>query len=112
MYASPSPEDGLRVLVDRLWPRGLSKEAAAVDAWLRDIAPSTALRKWFHADPGRWTDFARRYRGELEAGEPAAALETLRAFGRENETVTLLFASREEQRNHATLLVELLGSEP
>lgn len=111
IYASPAPEDGLRVLVDRLWPRGLSKEAAAVDEWLRDIAPSTALRKWFHADPGRWTEFTGRYRAELRSAEPAAALEKLRAMGRDHETVTLLFASREERRNHASLLVEILTSE-
>jgi len=108
VYASPAAEDGLRVLVDRLWPRGLTKEAAAVDEWLKDIAPSTDLRKWFHQDTGRWDEFTRRYRAELQSAGPAAALERLRAMGRNHETVTLLFGAREEQRNHASLLVEIL----
>jgi uncharacterized protein YeaO (DUF488 family) len=111
VYAPPAREDGFRVLVDRLWPRGLSKEAAAVDEWLRDIAPSTALRKWFHQDTDRWAEFARRYRAELHSAEPAATLERLRALGRDYETVTLLFGAREERRNHASLLHEILTSE-
>jgi len=72
VYESPSDSDGLRILVDRLWPRGLSKEAAGVDLWLRALAPSNELRKWFHAHPGRWKDFRRRYLTELRAPETQA----------------------------------------
>lgn len=109
VYAPPAPEDGYRVLVDRLWPRGLAKEAAAVDLWLKEIAPSTELRQWFGHDPGRWPDFTRRYREELKTPERAAALDGLRRLGREQEVVTLLFGAREETLTHAVLLRELLG---
>ena len=108
VYAPPAPEDGYRVLVDRLWPRGLGKEAAAVDLWLKEIAPSTGLRKWFGHDLERWPDFAQRYRKELKSPERAAALERLRAVGRERQTVTLLFGARDEALTHATLLRDLL----
>src|SRR5262245_41617557 len=64
-YEKPTPEDGLRILVERLWPRGLSKERAAVDLWIKDVAPSPELRRWFHHDPARWAEFQRRYRAEL-----------------------------------------------
>ena len=109
VYAPPAAEDGTRVLVDRLWPRGLSKDAAALDLWLKEIAPSHELRKWFHKDPARWPEFQARYRQELELPEPAAALTQLRQAVRDKGTVTLLFASREETKNHAALLRDLLS---
>ena len=108
-YAPPAREDGLRVLVDRLWPRGLAKEAAAVDLWLKEIAPSTALRKWFGHDPALWEGFQGRYRRELEAPERVAALARLRALAAEAETVTLLYGAREERYNHAVMLSALLN---
>ncbi|MDJ0946891.1 MAG: DUF488 domain-containing protein [Kiloniellales bacterium] len=108
VYAPPAPEDGYRVLVDRLWPRGLAKEAAAVALWLKEIAPSTELRKWFGHDPERWPAFTRRYRAELKAPERTAALEHLRQVVRDHQTVTLLFGARDEALTHAVLLRELL----
>ncbi len=109
IYASPAREDGYRVLVDRLWPRGLAKEAAAVDLWLKEIGPSTELRKWFGHDPERWSDFAQRYRRELKSPERAAALERLHDLARDQETVTLLFGARDEALTHATLLREMMS---
>ncbi len=109
VYAPPAPEDGYRVLVDRLWPRGLAKETAAVDLWLKEIAPSTELRKWFGHDPERWPEFTRRYGVELETSERAAALGRLRGVVRDRRSVTLLFGAREEALTHATLLRDLLG---
>ena len=108
VYAPQDPADGHRVLVDRLWPRGLSKDAAAVDLWLRDIAPSPELRRWFDHDPDRWAEFQTRYREELHAPERAAALESLAEAGREEPVVTLLFGAREERFNHAVMLCALL----
>ena len=108
VYAPPEPEDGYRVLVDRLWPRGLSKDAAVVDLWLRDIAPSPELRRWFDHDPDRWAEFQSRYRKELRAPERAAALESLAESGRDRPVVTLLFGAREERFNHAVMLCAML----
>jgi uncharacterized protein YeaO (DUF488 family) len=110
-YEPPAPEDGLRVLVDRLWPRGLSKEAAAIDEWRKDVAPSSELRKWFGHDPKRWATFKARYREELRTPERSAGLEHLRALGRE-QSVTLLFAARDETHNHAAALLEVLKGRP
>lgn len=98
-------EDGLRVLVDRLWPRGISKQRAALDEWRADLAPSTALRKWFAHDPQRWTEFRRRYRAELRAH--AAQLQRLRELAAV-QRVTLLYAAREPRINHAIVLREVL----
>lgn len=110
VYDPPAAGDGYRVLVDRLWPRGLTKEAAAVDLWLKEVAPSTDLRRWFHADPARWPEFVTRYKEEL-AESPA--LSELRTIVRERAghrgAVTLLYAARDEARNHAAVLVELVG---
>ncbi|MDJ0949466.1 MAG: DUF488 domain-containing protein [Alphaproteobacteria bacterium] len=108
VYDPPAVDDGFRILVDRLWPRGLSKEAAAVDLWLKEIAPSAELRTWFGHDPDRWPEFQRRYRDELEAPERAAALDRLRRAQREHGTVTLLFGARNARHNHAVMLCELL----
>lgn len=107
-YMSPEAEDGLRVLVDRLWPRGLKKDEAAIDLWPKDLAPSTALRRWFAHDPARWEEFRRRYRAELE--EQAEAVAELRTRA-ERETVTLVYGARDEVHNNAVVLAEYLGEE-
>jgi uncharacterized protein YeaO (DUF488 family) len=105
IYDAPEVTDGYRVLIDRLWPRGISKKRAALDAWLTDLAPSTALRTWFHHDPKRWREFARRYRAELWAQAPV--LQTLRQrAGRQR--VTLLYAARDARVNQATVLREVM----
>ena len=107
VYDSLDAADGLRVLVDRLWPRGLSKDAAALDEWAKAVAPSTALRQWLHADPGRWPEFPARYRAELAEPGPAAALRSLRATAAQGK-VTLLYGTRDEKRNHALVLRDVL----
>jgi uncharacterized protein YeaO (DUF488 family) len=104
-YASRSPDDGMRVLIDRLWPRGLSKEAAAVDLWLKDVAPSSALRKWFGHDPCRWQEFRRRYLHELQ--ERDGPLAELRALARRGP-LTLVYSAHDELHNDAVVLLELL----
>ncbi len=108
VYEEPARADGTRVLVDRLWPRGLSKARAAVDKWLRDLAPSDALRKWFHARPDGWTIFRKRYLKELARPESAEALGELYRLANRRKRLTLLFASRNEERNNATVLKDLL----
>ncbi len=108
VYEAASPSDGVRVLVDRLWPRGLTKETAAVKFWLRDLAPSTELRQWYHANPEQWSLFKKRYLKELFVPKAAAAIEKLYQLARGKQTVTLLYASRNEERNNATALKELL----
>ncbi len=101
VYDAASPDDGYRVLVDRLWPRGITRERAALDAWLKDAAPSPALRTEWHHDPGRFDEFAERYRSELDASPAVAELVGLaRTLG----TVTLLFAARDPEVNHAAVL--------
>ena len=111
-YDPPASEDGFRVLVDGLWPRGLSKEAAAIDEWLKEIAPSAELRRWFGHDPERWAGFEVRYREELRSAKRSAALERLRDAARTHGSVTLLFAARDTTHNHATVLLELLNAQP
>jgi uncharacterized protein YeaO (DUF488 family) len=108
VYEEPARTDGTRVLVDRLWPRGLSKARAAVDKWLRDLAPSDALRKWFHARPDAWTMFRKRYLKELARPESAEALSELYRLANQRKKLTLLFASRNEEQNNATVLKDLL----
>jgi uncharacterized protein YeaO (DUF488 family) len=105
VYEEPSRADGFRVLVDRLWPRGVRKERAALDVWLKDAAPSAELRKWFDHDPAKWKEFQARYRKEL-AGR-TEAVELLRHKARE-QTVTLLYGARDEQHNEALVLKEVL----
>ena len=107
VYEAHAPEDGRRYLVDRLWPRGLTREAAALDAWLKELAPSDALRRWFHHDPGNGEEFRRRYREELGAAAVSPLLEKLRAESREG-VVTLLFAAKDAQRNNAVCLKDVL----
>ena len=105
VYEKPARADGFRVLVDRLWPRGLKKEAAHLDVWLRDVAPSTELRKWYGHEPAKWPEFRRRYRAELRAH--SAALDDLRMRAA-HEPVTLLYAGRDSDISHAVVLKELL----
>lgn len=112
VYDSPAPGDGVRVLVDRLWPRGLSKAKAGVDLWMNDVAPSTELRRWYHADRSRWPEFRRRYRVEL-AASGNVALGQLRSIVRERamrggKGVTLVFGAKDQDRNHAIVLREML----
>ncbi len=104
-YEKPSPADGTRILVDRLWPRGVSKEKASLDGWMKEIAPSTELRKWFAHDPKRWEEFRRRYGEELR-GHPER-LEELRSLARKG-TLTLVYAAHDEAHNDAVVLREVL----
>ena len=106
VYEPPSPEDGFRILVDRLWPRGLSKERAQVDLWMRDIAPSTELRKWFGHAPAKTEAFAARYREEL--GGLKDLLDQLRDLERREGTLTLLFGARDEVHNEAQVIEQVL----
>jgi uncharacterized protein YeaO (DUF488 family) len=111
-YEPAASGDGFRVLVDKLWPRGLSKEDAAVDEWLKEIAPSAELRKWFGHDPKRWAEFRARYRQELRSAERSAALARLHDLARTRGPVTLLFAARDTTHNHASVLLEVLNEQP
>jgi uncharacterized protein YeaO (DUF488 family) len=109
VYEPAAKSDGFRVLVDRLWPRGLSKENAHIDLWLRDIGPSTALRKWFNHDPARWTEFQRRYDAELK--EKATLLATIKKHAK-TRPVTLLYSAKDEQHNQAVALRSFLLKRP
>jgi|SRR5690242_16690784 uncharacterized protein YeaO (DUF488 family) len=104
-YEKPARDDGIRVLVDRLWPRGVSKSAAALDEWAKELAPSTALRKWFAHDPSRWQQFRRRYARELRA-QPQE-LARLRGLAREG-AITLVYSAHDEQHNDALVLRDVL----
>lgn len=107
-YEPPAESDGARILVDRLWPRGLAKAEAGIDRWLKDLAPSNELRRWYGHDPGRWDEFRRRYAEELRNHE--ALLDELRALAREKK-ITLLFAARDAGRNNAAVLRNALLGE-
>lgn len=107
IYDPASPDDGYRVLVDRLWPRGVRRETSGIDAWAKELAPSDALRRWFGTDEATYVEFARRYRAELAAPELAAALSELRAKARAG-TVTLLYAKRDTVENNAAVLRDVL----
>ena len=104
-YEAPAASDGTRILVDRLWPRGVKKADAAIEEWMKDVAPSSALRKWFGHDPARWQEFRRRYLKELR--EHPDALERLRALAREGP-ITLVFAAHDEAHNDAVVLRDVL----
>ena len=105
VYESPEKEDGVRILVDRLWPRGIAKAKAGVDLWLKEIAPSADLRKWFGHDPGKWAEFKQRYRAELEENDEQVALlqEEIK-----KGVVTLLYAAKDKEHNDAVVLLEFL----
>lgn len=106
-YEKPASSDGQRVLVDRLWPRGLRKEDARIHHWLKDLAPSDELRKWFH-ESGNWLVFRKRYLLELSAPEAAVDLEALYNLLREHDRITLIYASHDERHNNAVALKEVL----
>jgi uncharacterized protein YeaO (DUF488 family) len=107
VYDAPTRGEGARVLVDRIWPRGLSKENADLDEWCKDVAPSTVLRKWYGHDPDRFEEFGQRYRDELDRPERAEALAHLRELS-QRRNLTLLTASKRADISEATVLVELL----
>ncbi len=104
-YDPPSSADGVRILVDRLWPRGVSKESLEMDMWLKDVAPSAELRKWFGHDPERWPEFKRRYIAELK--QNAAACEAIVAAARKHH-VTLLFGAKDLEHNNAVVLRDFI----
>jgi len=107
VYEKPEKEDGIRILVDRLWPRGLTKEKAAIDLWLNEIAPTTELRKWFGHDPAKWKDFQKRYKQELKKNNEQVLLlkEQLK-----KGIVTLVYGAKDEEHNEALVLKELISS--
>jgi uncharacterized protein YeaO (DUF488 family) len=108
VYEAASSTDGVRVLVDRLWPRGMKKEDAGLKFWLRELAPSNELRQWFHANPESWRMFRKRYLKELTGEEASAAIEKLHRLAEGKGRITLLYASRNVEYNNATVLKELL----
>jgi uncharacterized protein YeaO (DUF488 family) len=108
VYESVSRSDGARVLVDRLWPRGLRKDDLALQEWLRELAPSNELRKWYHAQPEQWLVFRKRYLKELARPEAVEDLQKLYGLAHKRKRVTLLYASKDEQRNNAVVLKDLL----
>ena len=108
IYEPAARNDGARILVDRLWPRGVSKDQAVLDEWLRDLAPSDELRRWYHARPEHWAEFRKKYLKELAQPEAETALRHLYKLAHKRKRLTLLFASKNENRNNATVLKELL----
>ncbi|HXR50056.1 MAG TPA: DUF488 domain-containing protein [Verrucomicrobiae bacterium] len=105
VYWEYDPKDGKRILIDRLWPRGLSKDKARIDLWLKDIAPTAELRQWFGHDPGKWPEFQKRYESELDANKES--VETLRNQ-LEDGPATLVYGAKDEQHNDAVVLAEYL----
>lgn len=103
-YESPTTTDGLRILVDRLWPRGLAKDKAKIDLWLKDVSPSTELRKWFGHDPKKWSEFKKRYLAELKDNP---ALSELQALSRQRD-ITLVYAAKDKLHNEAVVLKQIL----
>ncbi len=108
IYQKPAKEDGWRVLVDRLWPRGMKKEAAHIDLWMKEVAPGDALRKWFGHEPRKWVEFQKKYRAELKKKKDL--ISNLKKMEREHGTLTLLFGAKDESHNQAVLLAEVLKS--
>ncbi len=106
IYEPASPEDGKRIYIDRLWPRGMKKEEVKIDEWLKEISPSDALRKWFGHDPSKYAEFKKRYTKEME--KYSEILERIKKEGK-RKTVTLLFSAKDEEHNNATVMREILG---
>ena len=106
IYEKPAQEDGWRVLVDRLWPRGMKKEAARIDAWMKEVAPSDALRKWFGHVPEKWSEFQRRYQSELSKKKEMIA--ELKKMEKQHGTLTLLYGAKDEEHNQAVALASFL----
>jgi len=109
IYDDPTPEDGTRILVDRIWPRGISKARAHLDEWCKEIAPSTELRKWYHHDPKLFDEFARRYRAELSESDRSAKVAHLRELAK-RDSLTLLTATKEADISEAAVLAKVLSS--
>jgi len=107
VYSEVSPADGIRILVDRVWPRGISKRRAHIIAWRKDLAPSTPLRKWFGHEPSRWAEFRRRYQAELNRSDVIEDVLNLAGISRQR-TITLLYSAADEQHNQAVVLKDLL----
>ena len=108
-YEDPSPDDGYRVLVDRVWPRGRTKQELRLDAWARNLAPSTELRRWFGHDPARWQEFQARYHQELADPERAQALDALAAEAARVGRVTLVYGARDREHNQAQVIADELA---
>jgi uncharacterized protein YeaO (DUF488 family) len=106
IYDPPSPGDGTRILVDRLWPRGIKKDVAGIDEWMKEIAPSDELRKWFGHEPTKWEEFRKRYKAELRGKKDM--LDRIRSLAAKGK-VTLLFAAKDAEHNNAVVLKEVLG---
>ena len=109
-YKDPKNDDGFRILIDRLWPRGVSKENAKLNLWMKDIAPSNELRKWFGHDPDRWDEFKIRYLEELK--DKKELIKQLKSMGKINYTITLVYSAKDEEHNNALILLELLEKPP
>jgi uncharacterized protein YeaO (DUF488 family) len=109
IYDPIAETDGYRVLIDRLWPRGIKKDGAHIDKWLKDVAPTTALRKWFDHDPEKWPSFLLKYQAEING---SLALEELRSDILAHKTVTFLYAARDQQHNHALALRQIISNAP
>jgi uncharacterized protein YeaO (DUF488 family) len=107
VYQEPSARDGMRILVDRLWPRGVKKDAAHIQEWRKDLAPSDALRRWFKHDPVKWSQFRKRYRKELSGGNNMEELRRLAGIAK-RKRITLVYGAADEQHNQAVVLKELL----
>jgi uncharacterized protein YeaO (DUF488 family) len=105
IYEPYSESDGYRVLVDRLWPRGIAKDKARIDQWLKEVSPSTELRQWFHHEEGKWQEFEARYRNELKDSE---ALKELAALSKQHGNLTLVYSAKDEKNNQAVVLLELI----
>lgn len=106
IYEKYSPDDGFRILIDRLWPRGVSKDDAHVDVWFREIAPTDHLRKWFSHDPKKWETFKKKYIKELKENKPS--LDKIKDLKKEHKIITLIFSAKDEQHNNAVVLSEFL----
>ena len=106
VYEKPAKDDGWRVLVDRLWPRGMKKESAHIDVWMKDVAPTDALRKWFAHDPAKWNEFQKRYRAELSNRKNAVA--ELKSIAAQHKDLTLLYGAKDETHNQAAVLLDIL----
>lgn len=108
IYEDAAESDGKRILVDRLWPRGVSKEKAKLDEWMKEIAPSSDLRKWFDHDPDKYEEFKKKYRKELQDGDQKANYDKLKEIQKKNSKITLLFGAKDEEHNQAQVLKEML----
>ncbi len=106
IYNQPETKDGFRILVDRLWPRGMTKEKAKIDLWLKEIAPSNELRKWFSHDHEKWDDFRKKYKKELK--DKQELVDTIQRLEKKERTITLLYAAKDEEHNEAVVLKEIL----